>query len=169
MGDLPDPTDVVADFFYPHSPERVWSVLVDPDVMGDWFVEQAGFRPVAGTRYQLVDLPVPIANYSGNIACEVLVATPNEMLTISWWDTKLPAPVAWRTSWILSTVPKGTRVVLSRPAFSSDDPAVRRMAALSDRFWPTAMTKLGRLIDRAATIPTDEGTCEPSCGPSLPG
>ncbi len=169
MGGLHDPTDVVADFFYPHSPERVWSVLVDPDVMGEWFVEQVGFRPAVGTRYRLVDLPVPIANYSGNIACEVLVATPNEMLTISWWDTKLPAPVAWRTSWTLSTVPNGTRVVLSRPAFSSDDPAVRRMAALSDRFWPTAMTKLGRLIDRAATIPTDEGSCEPSCGPSLPG
>ncbi|WP_234802944.1 SRPBCC family protein [Mycobacteroides salmoniphilum] len=169
MGDLPDPTDVVADFFYPHSPERVWSVLVDPDVMGDWFVEQVGFRPVAGTRYRLMDLPVPIANYSGNIACEVLVATPNEMLAILWWDTKVPAPVAWRTSWTLSAVPNGTRVVLSRPAFSSDDLAVRRMAALSDRFWPTAMTKFGRLIDRAAAIPTDGGAIEPSSGPSLPG
>ncbi|WP_286142047.1 MULTISPECIES: SRPBCC domain-containing protein [unclassified Mycobacterium] len=169
MGDLHDPADVVADFFYPHSPGRVWGVLVDPDVMGDWFVEQVGFHPVAGTRYRLADLPVPIANYSGNIACEVLVATPNEMLAISWWDTKLPAPVAWRTTWTLGAVPNGTRVVLSRPAFSSDDPAVRRMAALSDRFWPTAMTKLGRLIDRAAAISTDDDTIEPSSGSSLPG
>jgi uncharacterized protein YndB with AHSA1/START domain len=169
VGELHDPADVVADFFYPHSPERVWNVLVDPDVMGDWFVEQAGFRAAAGTRYRLMDLPVPIANYSGNIACEVLVATPNEMLAISWWDTKLPAPVAWRTAWTLCAVPNGTRVLLSRPAFSSDDPAVRRMAVLSDRFWPTAMTKLGRLIDRAATRPTDEGAMEHSSGPSLPG
>ncbi|WP_286143784.1 hypothetical protein [Mycobacterium sp. D16R24] len=137
--------------------------------MGDWFVEQVGFRPVAGTRYRLMDLPAPIANSCGNIAGEVLVATPNEMLAISWWDTKLPAPMAWRTAWTLCAVPNGTRVVLSRPAFSSDDPAVRRMAALSDRFWPTAMTKFGRLIDRAATMPTDGGTREPPCGPSLPG
>lgn len=164
MGDMNGPADVVADFFYPHAPERVWRVLVDPDVMGDWFVEQVGFRPEVGIRYRLMDLPVPIANYSGNIACEVLVATPNEELAISWWDTKLEAPVAWRTTWTLCAVPDGTMVTLGRPAFDSDDPAVRRMAALSDLFWPTAMAKLGRLIDRAATMPTGEGDIERSCG-----
>ncbi|MEU9805541.1 SRPBCC domain-containing protein [Mycobacterium sp. NPDC050853] len=169
MGDLKDPTDVVADFFYPHPPERVWGVLVNPEVMGDWFVEQVGFRPVAGTRFRLVDFPVPIANYSGAIASEVLVATRNETLAIAWWDTKSPEPVTWRTMWTLCAVPNGTMVTLSRPAFGSDDPALRRMAALSDRFWPTAMAKLGRLIDRAATAPAGEGGVERSCGPSLPG
>lgn len=164
MGDSKDPADVVADFFYPHPPGRVWNVLVDPDVMGEWFVEQVGFRPEVGTRYRLMDLPVPIANYSGDIACEVLVATRNEELAISWWDTKLDAPVAWRTGWTLCAVPGGTMVTLSRPVFDSDDPAVRRMSALSDRFWPTAMTKLGRLIDRAATTSVDEGDTERSCG-----
>ncbi|MFV8309572.1 SRPBCC family protein [Mycobacteroides chelonae] len=161
MGDLDDRPDAVADFFYPHAPERVWNVLVDPDVMGDWFVEQVGFRAVQGTRYRLTDLPMPIANYSGDIACEVLVAIRNEMLAISWWDTKSPDPVAWRTAWTLCEVPGGTVVTVSRPAFSSDDPAVRRMAALSDRFWPTAMAKLGRLIECAATTPIDGGAVEP--------
>ncbi|OLT83021.1 hypothetical protein AWB96_12175 [Mycobacteroides chelonae] len=103
---------------------------------------------------------MPIANYSGDIACEVLVAIRNEMLAISWWDTKSSDPVAWRTAWTLCEVPGGTVVTVSRPAFSSDDPAVRRMAALSDRFWPTAMAKLGRLIDRAATTPVDGGSVE---------
>ena len=64
MGDPFDSADVVAVFFYPHPPGRVLNVLVDPDVMGDWCVEQVGFRPEAGTRYRLLDLPVPIANYS---------------------------------------------------------------------------------------------------------
>ncbi|VEG20182.1 Activator of Hsp90 ATPase homolog 1-like protein [Mycolicibacterium phlei] len=160
MGDLDDRLDAVADFFYPHAPERVWNVLVDPDAMGDWFVEQVGFRAVEGMRFRLTDLPMPIANYSGDIACEVLVAIRNEMLAISWWDTKSSDPVAWRTAWTLCEVPGGTVVTVSRPAFSSDDPAVRRMAALSDRFWPTAMAKLGRLIDRAATTPVDGGSVE---------
>lgn len=164
MGDPYDSADVVADFFYPHPPGRVWNVLVDPDVMGDWFVEQVGFRPEVGTRYRLLDLPVPIANYSGDIACEVLVATQYEKLAISWWDTKLDAPVAWRTMWSLGAVPEGTMVTLSRPAFDSDDPVVRRMAALSDLFWPTAMTKLGRLIDRAATTSRDGDGVERSYG-----
>ncbi|MUM15433.1 MULTISPECIES: SRPBCC domain-containing protein [unclassified Mycobacteroides] len=164
MDDLHDPTDVVADFYYPHPPARVWGVLVDPDVMGDWFVEQVGFRPVVGTRYRLVDFPVPIANYSGDIACEVLAATRNEVLAIAWWDRKSPVPIAWRTMWNLHEVPNGTMVTLSRPAFSSDDPALRRMADLSARFWPTAMAQLGRLIDRAATVPADEGDIERSFG-----
>ncbi|SKF65208.1 hypothetical protein [Mycobacteroides abscessus] len=74
------------------------------------------------------------------------MATPNEELAISWWDTKPGAPVGWRTRWTLCAVPEGATVTLSCPIFESDDPAVRGMAALPDLFRPTAMAKLGRLM-----------------------
>lgn len=89
------------------------------------------------------------------------MATPNEKLAIFWWDTKLDSPAGWRTRWTLCAVSKGTMVTLSRRTFESDDPAMCRMAALSDLFRPAAMAKLRRLIDHAATTPTDRGGTEP--------
>lgn len=58
--------------------------------------------------------------------CEVLVATPNKELVIFWWDTKLDAPVGWRTRWTLCAAPEGAMVTLSRRTSESDDPAMRK-------------------------------------------
>lgn len=62
----------------------------------------------------------------GSIVCEVLVATPNKELVIFWWDTKLDAPVGWRTRWTLCVAPEGVMVTLSRRTSESDDPAMRK-------------------------------------------
>ncbi|CPV38368.1 Uncharacterised protein [Mycobacteroides abscessus subsp. massiliense] len=62
----------------------------------------------------------------GSIVCEVLVATPNKELVIFWWDTKLDAPVGWRTRWTPCAAPEGAMVTLSRRTSESDDPAMRK-------------------------------------------
>ncbi|SKJ65217.1 Uncharacterised protein [Mycobacteroides abscessus subsp. massiliense] len=92
------------------------------------------------------------------------MATPNKELVIFWWDTKLDAPVGWRTRWTLCVAPEGVMVTLSRRTSESDHPAMCRMAALSDLFRPTATATLGRLIDHAATTPTGRGGIEGPCG-----
>lgn len=136
---------------------RVWSVPVPP---GSWRTASSNrlvSRPKVARWTCRCRLPI----IPGSIAYEVLVATPNEKLAIFWWDTKLDSPAGWRTRWTLGVVPKGTMVTLSRRTFESDDPAVCGMAALSDLFRPAAMAKLRRLIDHAATTPTNRGGTEP--------
>ncbi|CPU25388.1 Hypothetical protein ERS075557_00743 [Mycobacteroides abscessus] len=114
--------------------------------MEDCFVEQVGFRPrsAPGMARWARQCRLPII--PGSIVCEVLVATPNKELVIFWWDTKLDAPVGWRTRWTLCAAPEGAMVTLSRRTSESDDPAMRlcaRMAALSGLFRPTAMGRAG--------------------------
>ncbi|MUM21333.1 SRPBCC domain-containing protein [Mycobacterium sp. CBMA271] len=135
------------DQFYPHSPERVWSVMACPDAMEEWLMDPVGFRPQVGTRFRFKAFPLPMANFSGALSCEVLAATPNRVLSIRWWDMKSSNQTVWTVTWTLHEVPGGTMVTLRHVGFDPSDLDSRVYRTISERGWPGTMGRLGRCID----------------------
>ncbi|MHA6762613.1 SRPBCC family protein [Streptacidiphilus sp. PAMC 29251] len=74
---------------YPHSPERVWRAVTDPQLVPRWTATGAGARPegfaaIVGTRFRFVAKPKP--GWSGVVLCEVLEVREPSLLRFSWQD-----------------------------------------------------------------------------------
>ncbi|MFC8453099.1 SRPBCC domain-containing protein [Kitasatospora sp. NPDC057223] len=74
---------------YPHSPERVWRAVTDPELIPLWTATGAGARPegfaaTVGTRFKFVAKPKP--GWSGVVVCEVLEVCEPSLLRYSWQD-----------------------------------------------------------------------------------
>jgi uncharacterized protein YndB with AHSA1/START domain len=72
---------------YPHSLEKVWRALTDPQLIPLWTATGRGGRPEGfstevGTRFQFVGRPVP--GWDGIVKCEVLEANEPSLLRYSW-------------------------------------------------------------------------------------
>ncbi|WP_100523828.1 SRPBCC family protein [Mycobacteroides abscessus] len=147
--DANDIATIILDQFYRHPPERVWAVMVCPDAMEEWLMDPVGFRPEVGTRFRFIAFPIPVADFSGALSCEVLAATPSRVLSIRWWDMKSAKQREWTVTWTLQEVPGGTMVTLRHEGFDPSDPASRVYRTLSERGWPGTMGRLGRCIASA--------------------
>lgn len=72
---------------YPHSPEKVWRLLVDPALIPLWTStgqggRPVGFSPVVGARFRYVAKPMP--GWSGIVECEVLEVREPSLLRYTW-------------------------------------------------------------------------------------
>jgi uncharacterized protein YndB with AHSA1/START domain len=72
---------------YPHSPEKVWRAVTDPELIPRWTVIGRGGRPEGfstevGTRFRFVGKPLP--GWNGIVECEVLEAREPSLLRYSW-------------------------------------------------------------------------------------
>jgi uncharacterized protein YndB with AHSA1/START domain len=72
---------------YPHRPEKLWRLLVDPALIPLWTStgkggRPVGFSPVVGTRFQYVAKPMP--GWNGIVECEVLEAREPFLLRYTW-------------------------------------------------------------------------------------
>jgi uncharacterized protein YndB with AHSA1/START domain len=72
---------------YPHSPEKIWKLLTQPDLIPLWTSTGRGGRPiglspVVGTRFRYIANPMP--GWDGIVDCEVLEVREPYLLTYSW-------------------------------------------------------------------------------------
>ncbi|HTB77656.1 MAG TPA: SRPBCC domain-containing protein [Polyangiaceae bacterium] len=72
---------------YPHSPEKIWRLLVDPALIPLWTStgqggRPVGFSPVVGTRFKYVAKPMP--GWNGIVECEVLEVGEPTLLRYTW-------------------------------------------------------------------------------------
>jgi uncharacterized protein YndB with AHSA1/START domain len=85
---------------YPHSAEKLWHALTDPELVPLWTAtgrggRPDGFAPVVGTRFRFVGKPVP--GWDGIVDCEVMEVQPPVMLRHTWQgDEREPSMVTWR-------------------------------------------------------------------------
>jgi len=85
---------------YPHSPERVWEALTDPNQLSRWLMP-TDFKPLIGFRFRL-DRPGRSA-----IEGKVIEVEPGKRLAYTWNDDEEgEGIVAWR----LEPTDDGTRV-----------------------------------------------------------
>jgi uncharacterized protein YndB with AHSA1/START domain len=142
-----DPRVFEVDQFYPHPPQRVWRALTTPELMARWLMEPAGFAPVVGNRFTFRTQPMPAADFSGEIACEVLEVVDGAKLTISWADARTGQPAGWQVSWTLHGEGKGTRVILRHSGFDPDDESQRDARAVMGKGWIRIADQLGAALD----------------------
>ncbi|SEL81712.1 SRPBCC family protein [Streptacidiphilus jiangxiensis] len=74
---------------YPHTPQKVWRAVTDPELIPLWTATGAGARPEGftvdvGTRFRFVAKPKP--GWSGVVVCEVLETHAPSLLRYSWQD-----------------------------------------------------------------------------------
>jgi len=75
--------EIVVDEVFPHTPEKIWSTLVRPDLMARWLrMTPVGFEPVVGNRFTYQTSAA--GSWDGTIRCEVTEVVPNRRLAYSW-------------------------------------------------------------------------------------
>jgi uncharacterized protein YndB with AHSA1/START domain len=72
---------------YPHSIDKVWAAVTNPDLIPLWTVtgqgaHPEGFEPVAGTRFRYIGKPLP--GWDGVVLCEVLDVEAPRLLRYTW-------------------------------------------------------------------------------------
>jgi uncharacterized protein YndB with AHSA1/START domain len=111
------------DQFVAASPETVWRLLTEPDLLRQWWAEgEVAFETQAVVGHQFtLDMP----GY-GKQACKVLEVDPPHRFVYAFTP-------AWTLTWRLEAEGAGTRVFLEHSGFDLDD---KRMADAFKRMNP---------------------------------
>jgi uncharacterized protein YndB with AHSA1/START domain len=72
---------------YPHTIEKVWAAVTDPDLIPLWTVtgqgaHPEGFEPTVGNRFRYIGKPLP--GWDGVVHCEVLGVRAPYLLQYTW-------------------------------------------------------------------------------------
>ncbi|MDF0532372.1 SRPBCC domain-containing protein [Tsukamurella sp. 8F] len=138
-----DPSQVEIGSFYPHPPEMVWRVLTDPALVEQWLqVLPTGFQGARVGTHFIASVP------KGEIACEVLAATPGESMTWSWVDLRAPRPARWIASWLVRPQGRGTRLLFTMSGFDIENDRQRMARNAMERGWRQVLSNYGDILTR---------------------
>jgi uncharacterized protein YndB with AHSA1/START domain len=123
---------------YPHSPERVWRALVDPDELAAWLMPNT-FAPEVGRTFEL-----ETGEELGTIRGEVLEIDEPRLLRCRWSGVFGDTEVRFE----LFPESEGTRLRVRHDGW--DDPAVAERAGFDDG-WKQKLTEdLPRVLGPAS-------------------
>lgn len=109
-------------YFFAHSPERVWQYLTNSDLMELWLMKN-NFRPIVGTDFQFRINPIPSLDFDGIFYCTVLEIEPYKKLSYTWKSGPGDEKIALESVviWKLEPTEKGTQVYLEHNGFDKDE------------------------------------------------
>ncbi len=110
--------DLVIKWHFPHSPEKVWECITNPELISQWLMKN-DFKPVVGHQFQFHSKPLPKMGWDGIVYCEVLEVIPNQKLVYTWKGGPRPGIIGLDTllTWTLSPDGESTRLVLEHSGF----------------------------------------------------
>lgn len=126
-----DTRSVVVEREVPHPPEKVWRALTQPQLIGEWLMQNE-FKPVVGHRFNVR------ADW-GTIDCEVLAVEPHRALSYSWADHDLDSIITWR----LTPTGTGTHLRMEQSGFRPDQP---RYYGGAKAGWPKIFEMLEQIL-----------------------
>jgi uncharacterized protein YndB with AHSA1/START domain len=110
--------DLVIKWQLPHSPEKVWECITNPELLSQWLMKN-DFKPIVGHRFNFHTKPIPKMGFDGIVYCEVLEIIPNQKLVYTWKGGPRPGIIGLDTLliWTLTPDAGGTRLVLEHTGF----------------------------------------------------
>jgi uncharacterized protein YndB with AHSA1/START domain len=109
-------------YFFAHSPEKVWQYLTNSDLMELWLMKN-NFQPVVGTDFEFRIAPMASLDFDGIFYCTVLEIEPFNKLSYSWkagpgeGKITLDSVVIWK----LEPTADGTNVFLEHNGFAKEE------------------------------------------------
>lgn len=110
--------DITIKWSFPHSPEKVWECLTNPELISLWLMRN-DFKPVVGHRFNFHTKPIPKMGFDGIVYCEVIDVVPFKKLVYTWKGGPAPGVIKLDTvlSWTLEAKNGGTEVLLEHKGF----------------------------------------------------
>jgi uncharacterized protein YndB with AHSA1/START domain len=106
--------DVRLERTYPHPPELVWRALTEPNLIGEWLMEN-DFSPVVGHRFTLRTDPQP--GFDGIVHCEVLELDVPRRMRWSWRGGPIDTVVVFDLAPVVLADAAATRLVVQQRGF----------------------------------------------------
>lgn len=136
---------IVVEEVLPHSPETIWRVLTDPQMIGRWLMQNS-FELKVGHRFTFKDRPR--GEWNGVVECEVLEVDPPRRLVYSWVGGSVKneadgAALDSVVSFTLTPVEGGTRFRLVHDGFVS--PRNNYAFVEMGRGWGTIVERINAL------------------------
>lgn len=105
-------------FTLPHSPEKVWEFLTDPELLAQWLMP-SDFKPIIGHKFQFGTKPKLKLGFDGRIYCEVLEIVQHKKLVYSWKGglSKENPSLDSVVIWTLEPIENGTLLTLEHKGF----------------------------------------------------
>lgn len=123
----------------PHSPEKVWRALTDPELMAEWLLPVTGLKLEVGAAFVLKTQPYP--GWDGTVSCKMLTIEEKKKLSYTWTVPFLDTVV----SFALEPTEKGTRLTIEQAGFKPD----QKQESGGARYgWKMMGGKLIELLDR---------------------
>jgi uncharacterized protein YndB with AHSA1/START domain len=146
----PQTRAIVVEEVLPHSPEIVWRVLTDPQMLARWLMKNT-FELTVGHRFTFMDRPR--GDWNGTVECEVLEVDPPRRLSYSWVGGSASnkgdgAALDSVVTFTLTPVPEGTLFKLVHDGFVSprNDYAFIEMG----KGWATVVGRIDKLAAEIA-------------------
>ncbi len=140
MNTAAQPRAIVVEEVLPHSPEKVWRMLTQSELMAQWLMPN-DFRPVVGHTFNFRTQPV--GDWDGVVRCEVLEIRPLQSLKYSWVGGSESSKLISTVSWTLTSVDTGTRVRMAHEGFG---PSNRNAYDQMSQGWGRILGRIGQLI-----------------------
>ena len=138
----PSQTDrIVLEFDLPHSPEKVWRALTEPELLTDWLLPIADLELEPGASFQFNAPPQP--GWDGIVNCQLVEITSLKRISYQWVVGDLKTIVTFT----LTPSASGTRLSLVHSGFKPD----QKQNFAGARYGWKMMG--GKLVDLLAGIP----------------
>ena len=138
---------IYVDEFLPHSPDKVWRALTDPDLIARWLMPN-DFKLEIGHTFTFRGHPIPAAGFGGIGHSEVLDFEPEKMLRIAW--RAAPDDASGLDSTVTFTLEPegtGTRLFLAHEGFDPRDPHQAESLRLMGPGWRGVAADIARVIE----------------------
>ena len=124
---------VVVEREIPHSPEKIWRALTQPELIEEWLMKN-DFKPVVDHRFNFR------ADW-GSVDCQVMEVEPNKTLSYTWGAFGLGSVVTWT----LTPSGKGTHLRMEQSGFRPDQQQAYHGAKAG---WPRFLASLEQVLER---------------------
>ena len=129
------------EFDLPHSPEKVWRALTDPELLTQWLLPAIGLELEPGAEFMFKTQPYP--GWDGTVNCRFLEIEPQRKLSYTWTVPFLDTVVTFT----LTPSALGTRLSLVQSGFRTDQ---KRESGGARYGWKMMG---GKLVDLLGRVP----------------